>query len=54
MLTNFPFENYRQVCHNAGADYFFDKSNEFEQMIDILKSLTDHSIANSNGNDQIF
>ncbi|MCX6169824.1 MAG: response regulator transcription factor [Ignavibacteriales bacterium] len=48
MLTNFPFEHYRQVCLNAGASYFFDKSNEFEQMIDTLKSLTADSISINN------
>jgi DNA-binding NarL/FixJ family response regulator len=46
MLTNFPFEKYKKVCSNSGADYFFDKSNEFEEMIDLLKSLTNSAIPN--------
>src|SRR5687767_144782 len=29
MLTNFSNEPYRRRCLQLGADYFFDKSNEF-------------------------
>ncbi|NQT23865.1 response regulator transcription factor [candidate division KSB1 bacterium] len=38
MLTNFPYPQYRDTCMKAGADYFFDKSNEFEQVIEVLQS----------------
>src|SRR5437016_3226766 len=27
MVTNYPFPQYRKKCLEAGADYFFDKSN---------------------------
>jgi DNA-binding NarL/FixJ family response regulator len=37
MLTNFAFEQYRQRCIQLGADYFFDKSNEFEKVMEILR-----------------
>lgn len=40
ILTNYPFDHFKQVCKNAGADYFFDKSNEFEEMIDTLQALS--------------
>lgn len=50
MLTNFAFEHYRQVCKKAGADYFFDKSHEFVQMIDTLKILSGDSISNQKTN----
>ena len=39
MLTNYPEADYRKVCLEEGADYFLDKSTEFEKVIDICKSL---------------
>ena len=32
MLTNFDNSYYRKECERLGADFFFDKSNEFEQV----------------------
>lgn len=37
MFTNYPYLQYRKRCMDAGADYFFYKSTEFEKMIDIIK-----------------
>lgn len=34
MLTNHATERYRSECQRAGADYFYDKSSEFEQLLD--------------------
>jgi DNA-binding NarL/FixJ family response regulator len=39
ILTNFAYPQYRKKCVEAGADYFFDKSNEFDQVVTILKQL---------------
>jgi len=39
MLTNFTHEPYRQRCLKLGADYFFDKSNEFEKVKDVLENM---------------
>jgi len=36
MLTNFSNEPYRRRCLQLGADYFFDKSSEFEKVIQVL------------------
>jgi DNA-binding NarL/FixJ family response regulator len=36
MLTNYPFLQYRSKCYENGADYFLDKSNEFEKVTEIL------------------
>ena len=36
MLTNYPFEQYRRECAEAGADYFLNKSTEFEKINEIL------------------
>ncbi len=38
ILTNFPSENNKQYCIERGADYFFDKSNEYEQVITVLEN----------------
>lgn len=36
MLTNYPYPQYRRKCMDAGADYFFDKSSEFNKVTDVL------------------
>ncbi len=38
ILTNFPSENNKHYCIERGADYFFDKSNEYEQVITVLEN----------------
>ena len=32
ILTNYPYPAYRQKCLQAGADFFLDKSAEFDQI----------------------
>jgi Response regulator containing a CheY-like receiver domain and an HTH DNA-binding domain len=32
ILTNYPYSAYRKRCMELGADYFFDKSTEFEKL----------------------
>ena len=39
ILTSFPFPQYRQACLAAGADYFFDKTKDIQQMTEILVEL---------------
>ena len=39
ILTNYPFPQYRQKCLDAGADFFFVKSTEFDQVVPALKQL---------------
>lgn len=39
MLTNFAHDHYRQKCLALGADYFFDKSTEFERVAEVLRQL---------------
>ena len=39
MLTNYASEEYRKRCLEAGAEYFLDKTNEFEQLCPILHQL---------------
>lgn len=38
ILTNYPLPLFRKRCLKAGADYFFDKSTEFEKVIEVLRS----------------
>jgi DNA-binding NarL/FixJ family response regulator len=39
ILTNYPYPQYRQKCLEAGADFFFIKSSEFDQVVPALKQL---------------
>jgi DNA-binding NarL/FixJ family response regulator len=40
VLTNYAFNSYRQLCLAKGADYFFDKSSEFDKVVDIIEQLS--------------
>jgi DNA-binding NarL/FixJ family response regulator len=40
MLTNYPYPQYRKKCKDAGANFFFDKSTEFDKITEVLKKLT--------------
>jgi DNA-binding NarL/FixJ family response regulator len=40
MFTNYPYPQYRKKCMDAGADYFFDKSTEFEKVSEVIKQKT--------------
>ena len=40
ILTNYPYPQYRKKCLGLGADYFFDKSTEFEKMTELFRQLT--------------
>ena len=39
ILTNLADVQYRNRCIDFGADYFFDKSGDFDKVPEILKSL---------------
>ncbi len=39
MFTNYAQPPMRRACMKAGADYFFDKSNEFQELVDVLTRL---------------
>lgn len=43
MLTNYPYPQYRKKCMDAGADFFFDKSTEFERIPEVFKQLFENS-----------
>jgi DNA-binding NarL/FixJ family response regulator len=37
MLTTYGSEYFRQRCMELGADFFFNKSSEFERVFEVLK-----------------
>jgi two-component system, NarL family, response regulator DevR len=39
MLTNYASGEYRRRCFEAGAEYFLDKTNEFQKLQGILDQL---------------
>lgn len=39
MLTNQATDEYKERCLESGADYFFDKSKEFDQVKQVLSEL---------------
>jgi PAS domain S-box-containing protein len=41
IMTNYPYAQYRRKCLDAGADFFFDKSTEFEQAAETIGQLAD-------------
>ena len=43
MLTNYPYPQYRKKCMDLGADFFFDKSTEFEKVTEVCKQLIQYS-----------
>jgi len=42
MLTNYATEHYLKKCLGARAEYFLDKTNEFEQLRSIIEQLICH------------
>lgn len=39
ILTNYPYPQYRKKCLDAGADFFFDKSTQFEKVVPVIEQL---------------
>jgi two-component system response regulator DevR len=36
MLTNYNIPLYERRCRELGADFFFDKSKDFEKLLDVI------------------
>jgi DNA-binding NarL/FixJ family response regulator len=43
IITNYPFTQYRTNCYENGADYFFDKSNEYGEVIETIENMVNSS-----------
>ena len=39
VCTNYPYPQYREQCMSAGANFFLDKSADFEKIPGILRGL---------------
>ena len=39
MLTNYAYAQYRKKCAEAGADFFLDKSTEFDKLPEVLEQV---------------
>jgi len=39
ILTNYPYPQYRKKCLDMGADYFLDKSTDFDRLFSVIKQL---------------
>ena len=48
MLTNYPFGQYRRESAEAGADYFLNKSTEFEKINEILAKIVQSDLHSDN------
>jgi len=44
MLTNFPYATFKNKCMNLGGNYFFDKTNEFEKVFEVLKNFKNEKL----------
>jgi DNA-binding NarL/FixJ family response regulator len=47
VLTNFAYPQYRKRCLQNGAEFFFDKSTEFEKVGEVLQGLMGRASRNS-------
>lgn len=43
VLTNFAYPQYRRKCLQSGAQFFLDKSTEFEKVSEVLRELVAQS-----------
>ena len=39
VVTNYSLAPYREKCSQLGVKYFFDKTNEFEQAMELIEDL---------------
>jgi len=40
VLTNHANDNYREICTYMGADFFFDKSSDFEKIPETISAMS--------------
>lgn len=48
VTTNYPYPQYRKKWMDSGADFFFDKSTEFQKVTEVLKKYIKESDAQGN------
>jgi YesN/AraC family two-component response regulator len=42
IFTNYPHLQYKQKCFKMGTEYFFDKNNDFQELINLVTRLSDN------------
>jgi DNA-binding NarL/FixJ family response regulator len=52
IFTAFPYPQYCQAYITAGADYFFDKTKDFQKMADVLDELAQKYFINRNNTEK--
>lgn len=40
IFTDYPYPQYRKKCLEEGTDYFFDKSEESEKLVELIRKMT--------------
>jgi len=50
MYTHYPFPQYEKKCMHFGADYFFDKYNEFDKLLGVIKQLVKLNVQKTDPN----
>lgn len=48
MLTNMSGDRYRSICKSFGADYFFDKSEDFDKIPETLNQIRNNGFGERN------
>ncbi|MDP8208465.1 MAG: response regulator transcription factor [Candidatus Electryonea clarkiae] len=46
MLTNYPYQQYRDKCKQEGCEYFFDKATEMRMLEDVLRNMAKGNVDN--------
>jgi len=49
IFTNYPYSQYKEKCMTEGADYFFDKSNDFQEIKDLIEQLLQNGLGGNYG-----
>jgi hypothetical protein len=49
MFTNYTDDYYRQRCEVAGADFFLDKSKQFDEIPGLLRALMQAKVEDPRG-----
>jgi DNA-binding NarL/FixJ family response regulator len=49
MFTNYTDDCYRQRCEIAGADFFLDKSKQFDEIPGLLRTLMHTKVEDRSG-----
>jgi DNA-binding NarL/FixJ family response regulator len=49
IFTNYPYSQYRTKCMEEGADYFFDKNIDFQEVKNLIAQLAQNGTGGKHG-----